>query len=182
MTRILTLAGSVRQGSHNARLALLMGAKMRALGAQVEDINLADYLMPLFGEDLEKADGAPEAAGILAQKLADADAVFIASPEYNGSLTPLLKNTLDWMSREKSGPFKKAVFGIGAVSPGKYAGIMGLSHLRDILGKTGALLAPTSLSVGSASEAFSEDGDLSDPVQKSRSGQLAAQLTSMSRP
>lgn len=181
MTHILTIAGSVRQGSYNARLAKLMGEKLRVLGAEVEDIDLLDYPMPLFNQDLEGAEGDPVAAAVLAQKFAAADAIFIASPEYNGSLTPLLKNTIDWVSREKVGPFKKAVFGIGAVSPGKLSGIMGLSHLRDILGKMGALMAPTSLGVGNAKTAFGDDGELTDPVQKTRADQLATQMMMISR-
>lgn len=179
MRKILTLSGSVRHDSSNAQLALMMGRKLTALGAEVTDLSLANFTLPLFNEDIE-AGGEPENAIALAALFADADAIFIASPEYNGSLTPLLKNTIDWISRQKGGPYKQAIFGFGAVSSGRLSGVVGLSHLRDILGKLGALMAPTSLGIG-GTPVFDDDGDLADPVQKSRSEQLAEQLMTISR-
>lgn len=174
---ILTISGSIRDGSYNTRLALLMGEKLRALGAELEDIDLADYPMPVLMED----DDVPQTAIELGQKFATADAVFIATPEYNGSLTPLMKNTIDWLSLSKTGSYKHAIFGLGAVSTGRLSGIMALSHLRDILGKMGALMAPTTLSVANAKQAFDTDGELTDTVQKSRADQLAQQMMTIAR-
>lgn len=181
MPKVLTLSGSVRHDSYNSVLARLMGERLRALGADVSNLSLGDFTLPLFNEDIEQSDGEPENAVKLATLFAEADAVFIASPEYNGSLTPLLKNTIDWVSRQKGGPYKHAIFGIGAVSSGKLSGVVGLSHLRDIFAKLGALVAPTSLSVANSRTAFDANGNLIDPVQLSRSEKLAEQLMTISR-
>lgn len=181
MLKALTLSGSTRAGSANFALSRLMGAKLAALGAHVDNINLHDYPLPLFDADLEKAQGEPENALKLAEMFAAADIIFIASPEYNNSLSPLLKNTIDWISRQKNNPYKRAIFGMGSVSSGQLSGVVCLSHLRDILAKLGALMAPTSLSVGNAQTAFDDDGELSNPVQQARSNQLAEQLMTISR-
>lgn len=181
MPKVLTLSGSIRHDSYNSVLARLMGKKLRALGADVADISLGDYTLPLFNEDIEQSAGEPDNAIELAAMFAQADAIFIASPEYNGSLTPLLKNTIDWVSRQKGGPYNHAIFGIGAVSSGKLSGVVGLSHLRDIFAKLGALVAPTSLSIANSKTAFNADGELIDPQQLSRSEQLAEQLMTICR-
>lgn len=181
MRKVLTLSGSVRHDSYNSVLAQLMGRKLAALGADVTNISLSEYPLPLFNEDVEDAGGEPGEAIALAELFAGADAIFIASPEYNASLTPLLKNMIDWISRQKGGPYKNAIFGIGAVSSGKLSGVVGLTHLRDILAKLGTFMAPTSLSIANSAEAFDKDGELIDPVQKSRADQLAQQLMTISR-
>jgi len=181
MRKVLTLSGSIRQNSYNAHLALVMGARLRALGAEVTDLNLKNFPLPLFNEDLEADEGQPAAAMQLAALFAEADAIFFATPEYNNSLTPLTKNTIDWISRQKGGPFKHAIFGLGAVSSGRLSGVVALSHLRDVLGKIGALMAPTSLSVANGAEAFDAAGEFTDPVQKSRADQLAEQMMTISR-
>jgi len=157
----LTLCGSLRQGSYNEKLRRHVSAKLAQAGAEVEDIDLGAYPMPIFNEDLE-AERTPEAAGILAQKFAAADIVFIASPEYNSGASPLIVNTLAWISRQKHGQFRHAVFGLGAVSSGKYGAIVGIYHLRDTLLKVGALVTPTLLGIGPAATAFDPDGSPSE--------------------
>lgn len=181
MRKVLTLSGSIRHDSYNAHLARLMGEKLRALGADVTDLSLGDFPLPLFNEDVEHDKGEPEAAIALAKLFGEADAIFLASPEYNNSLTPLMKNMIDWTSRQKGGPFKRATFGIGSVSSGRLSGVVGLSHLRDILAKLGALMAPTSLSVAHSKEAFDADGQFTDTVQASRADQLAEQMMTITR-
>src|SRR5579872_5698139 len=141
MPTALTLSGSIRKGSYNMILQHHVGRKLREAGVEVTDLNLADFPMPVFNEDLEP-DHVPEAAGRLAQMFAKADIIFIASPENNSGTTVLIKNTIDWVSRQKHGQWRHAVWGIGAVSSGKYGGVVGIQHLRDTLSKLGALLAP----------------------------------------
>ncbi len=158
-----------------------MAAKLAAAGAEVLQINLADFELALFNADLEAQKGEPEAAIILANHFANADVVFIASPEYNSSVSPLLKNTIDWISRQKNAPFKNAVFGIGAASPGKMAGISGLAHLRDILSKLGALVAPATLGIGNADKAFDQSGQLLEAAANRRADNLVSQLMNISR-
>ena len=118
MRTAITLCGSLRRGSHNETLRRHVSGELRAAGVSVEDLDLAEYPMPMFDEDLE-AEHTPEAASLLARKFAAADIVLIVSPEYNSGVTPLIANTISWLSRQKHGQFRHAVFGIGAVSSGK---------------------------------------------------------------
>jgi chromate reductase len=180
MKTALTLSGSIRRGSYNVMLQHHVGRKLRAAGCEVTDLDLADFAMPVFNEDLE-ADHTPEAASRLAQLFAAADIVFIASPENNSGTTALIKNTVDWVSRQKHGQWRHAVWGIGAVSSGKYGGVVGIQHLRDSLGKLGALLAPTLLGIGPAEGAFDASGDPIEPGIQRKVDQLVRELTQFSR-
>jgi NAD(P)H-dependent FMN reductase len=176
----LTLSGSIRTGSYNVVLQHHVGRKLREAGCAVTDLNLADFPMPIFNEDLEP-DRVPEAAGRLAALFGAADIVFIASPENNSSITALTKNTVDWLSRQKHNQWRHAIFGIGAVSSGKYGGVVGIQHLRDSLSKLGALIAPTLLGIGPADEAFDADGDPTEPAIQRKVTQLVRELTTFSR-
>ena len=180
MKTALTLSGSLRKGSYNHILQLHMGRKLREAGYEVTDLDLADHPMPIFNLDLE-AEHTPEAAGQLAKLFAAADVVFIASPEYNAGATPLLVNTISWVSRQKHGQWGHAVWGIGAVSSGKYGGIAGIQHVRDSLSKLGALLAPTLLGIGPADSAFDVNGDPVEDSIKWKVGQMLKELTQFSR-
>jgi len=180
MKTALTLSGSIRTGSYNVILQHHVGRKLREAGCEVTDLDLADFPMPIFNEDLEPGN-VPEAAPRLAQLFAAADIVFIASPENNSGTTALLKNTIDWVSRQRYGQWRHAVFGIGAVSSGKYGGVVGIQHLRDSLSKLGALLAPTLLGIGPAEGAFDENGDPVEPGAQHKVDQLVRELTHFSR-
>lgn len=176
----LTLCGSIRAGSYNEMLRRYVSAQLTAAGVVVEDIDLADFAMPIFNEDLE-GEQTPAAAIELAQRFAKADIVFIASPEYNSGVSPLILNTITWISRQKLGQFKHAVFGLGAVSSGKYGAIVGIYHLRDGLMKVGALVTPTLLGVGPASTAFDAAGvPVEDGIRKKVESQVR-ELTRFSR-
>lgn len=141
MPTALTLCGSIRTGSINKKLQDVMDARLAAAGVTVNSISLKDFEMPIFNQDLEP-DAVPESAVKLAELFASHDIVFIATPEYNGSLPPLLVNTIAWLSRQRPSPFRHAVFGIGGVSSGKYGTIWAQSHLRDSLSKIGTLVCP----------------------------------------
>lgn len=180
MKTAITLSGSIRKGSYNVILQHHVGRKLREAGCAVTDLNLADFMMPVFNEDLEE-EHTPEAAGRLAQLFAQADIVFIASPENNSGTTVLIKNTIDWVSRQKHGQWRHAVWGIGAVSSGKYGGVVGIQHLRDSLSKLGALLAPTLLGIGPAEGAFDANGDPTEPAIQRKVAQLVRELTNFSR-
>ncbi|HVW91740.1 MAG TPA: NADPH-dependent FMN reductase [Devosia sp.] len=180
MKTALTLSGSIRTGSYNVILQHHVGRKLREAGCEVTDLSLADFPMPIFNEDLEPAN-VPEAAPRLAQLFAAADIVFIASPENNSGTTALMKNTVDWLSRQRYGQWRHAVFGIGAVSSGKYGGVVGIQHLRDSLSKLGALLAPTLLGIGPAEGAFDENGDPTEPAIQRKVEQMVRELTHFSR-
>lgn len=180
MKTALTLSGSIRKGSYNQKLQRHVGEKLAAAGVAVTAINLGDYPMPIFNEDLEP-DNVPEAAAQLADLWRSHDIVFIASPEYNGGVTPLMVNTIAWLSRQKPSPFRHAVFGIGGVSSGKYGTIWGLSHLRESLTKLGALVVPTLLGIGPAEEALDSDGNPTEPAITRKVEQIVHELTHFSR-
>src|SRR6218665_2088280 len=112
MQTALTLSGSIRQGSQNRILQRHVGRRLAAAGGTVNEIDLGDFPMPIFNEDLEP-DNVPEAAGKLAELWRSHDIVFIATPEYNGGLPPLLVNALAWISRQKPSPFRHPIIGIG---------------------------------------------------------------------
>jgi chromate reductase, NAD(P)H dehydrogenase (quinone) len=167
--KILVFAGSVRTGSFNGRLAALAAKEFALAAAEVTLISLVDYPMPLFDGNLEAASGPPENAVKLKRMMSAHRGVFIASPEYNASLTPLLKNTLDWVSRvrERGEPtlvaYKNRAFALGAASNGTYGGMRSLMALRHVLELgCGALVIPEQIAVRDAATAFDEDGSLKD--------------------
>ncbi|WP_375598939.1 NADPH-dependent FMN reductase [Devosia sp. Naph2] len=180
MKTALTLSGSIRKGSYNRILQQHMGRKLTEAGVAVTEISLKDFDMPIFNEDLEP-DHVPEAAVTLAEMWRSHDIVFIATPEYNGGVPPLLVNTVTWLSRQKPSVFRHAVFGIGGVSSGKYGTIWSLSHLRDSLTKVGTLIVPTLLGIGPAEAAFDENGDPVEPAIIRKVDQMVAELTHFSR-
>jgi NAD(P)H-dependent FMN reductase len=165
--KILVFAGSIRTGSFNARLAALAAKELALLDAEVTHISLADYPMPLYDGDLEAKSGPPENAIKLKRLMALQHGVFIASPEYSASVTPLLKNTLDWISRVREGgeptytAFKNRVFAIGAASNGRLGGYRSLIALRQVLELgCGALVLPEQVAVREAASGFDENGNL----------------------
>jgi chromate reductase len=176
----ITLCGSLRQNSINEVLRRHMSAKLREAGVIVTDLDLADFDMPIFNQDLEAAH-TPDAAKRLAELFRTHDIVLIISPEYNGGVTPLIANTIAWISRQKPSPFRHAIFGIGGLSDGKYATIFGLSHLRDSLSKVGALVVPTLLGLGPYPDVFDADGNPNEPNIQWKVGQVVRELTHFSR-
>jgi len=180
MPTALTLSGSIRKGSYNRMLQRHVGKKLAEAGVEVTELDLANFEMPIFNEDLE-AEHVPEAAVRLAELWRTHDIVFIASPEYNGGVPPLTINTITWLSRQKPSPFRHAIFGIGGVSSGKYGTIWAISHLRDSLSKLGSLMVPTLLGVGPASAAFDENGDPVEPAIIKKVEQMVHELTHFSR-
>lgn len=156
--RLLVFSGSTREGSYNTKLAANVAAMAGDLGADVTQISLADYEAPLLNVDWEKENGVPQTITDLGSLMAESDAAFVASPEYNSGVTPLLKNTIDWLSRLKPHPFKETVFSLGAASPGMLGGVRGLFALRNTLVGLGAIVMPEQLTVGGAGSAFKDDG------------------------
>jgi chromate reductase len=167
--RILVIPGSLRSGSHNARLAALAAKELALLDAEVTRISLEDYELPLFDADLAAGSGPPAAAVKLKQALIAHRGVFITSPEYSASVTPLLKNAIDWVSRvrERNEPtyaaFKGRVFALGSATSGGGGGIRSLMALRQILELgCGALVIPEQVSVPRAELAFDDMDNLKD--------------------
>jgi chromate reductase len=171
--KILIIPGSLRTGSHNARLAALATKELALAEAEVTRISLADYSLPLFDADVLADSGLPAAAVQLKRMVMAHQGVFITSPEYSASVTPLVKNTIDWISRggarDGAEPnytaFKGRVFAIGAASGGSGGGMRSLMALRQILELgCGALVIPEQVSVPRAEQAFDDMDNLKDEV------------------
>jgi len=181
--KLLFFAGSARAASHNKRLAQL-GAKIAdANGIPATFVDLGDYPMPIYHGELESSEGPPENAKKLKAVMEAHTGVFIASPEYNASISPLLKNTLDWISRvrtEGEAPlevFKTRVFALGSASPGGMGGLRSLVTLRHVLELgLGALVLPDQFAVPRAHDAFGEDGHLTNKEAQERFKSLIQKL------
>ncbi len=165
--KLLFLAGSAREGSYNKKLARLAERIAEANGIGSAFADLGDYPLPIYDADLEDAEGVPDNAVKLKHLMSVHEGIFIAAPEYNAGMTPLLKNTLDWVSRvseddEPAGTvYRTRVFAIGAASPGALGGARGLIQLRQTLAiGLGAMVIPDQILISKAGEAFDDDGKL----------------------
>jgi chromate reductase, NAD(P)H dehydrogenase (quinone) len=172
--KVLVIPGSNRSGSYNAKLAGTIAKALVLRECEVSRVTLRDYEMPVYDADLEARDGQPENARKLARLINGHDAVVLVSPEYNASVPPLVKNTLDWVSRvRKDGrgelaPFRDKLFALASASPGKFGGMRGLYHLRATLMACGALILTEQLSVSFAARAFDDDERLANENDRSR--------------
>lgn len=165
--KILAFAGSAKTGSVNKHTVAAAAEGARAAGAEVTVIDLRDFPMPIMDEDLEAAEGLPEAVERLKALFGEADGLLLSCPEYNGSITPLLKNAIDWVSRPDSGGsglrfFKGKTCALVAASPGALGGLRGLVHVRAILGGLGMLVIPDQVAVTKAGAVFAADGTVQD--------------------
>ena len=187
LPKILIIPGSSRTGSHNTRLAASAHRVFSALDCEINRISLRDYPIPIYDGDVEKQRGAPENAIKLARMFDAHDGIMLLSPEYNGSLPSLLKNTLDWVSRvkaDKNGqiePYKSKIFAIGSASPGALGGIRGLSHLRDMLTSVGATVIAEQVAIGGAFNAFDEMDELLNERARELLGDVCISLVNTSR-
>ena len=169
--RILAFAGSTRKDSFNKKLVQIAANGARAAGAETTIIDLKDFPLPLFDEDLEAAQGSPEAARKLKKLMIEHDGFLISAPEYNSSISAVLKNAIDWASRPapQEPPliaFKGKAAVLMSASPGALGGLRGLVHVRAILGNIGVLVLPDQIAVPRAHEAFAPDGSLKDKNQQ----------------
>jgi chromate reductase len=166
--RILVFAGSTRTGAFSGKVADVAQRELALAGAEVTRISLADYPLPLMDEDLEREHGIPQAAVNLARQMLAHDGMLIASPEYNASIPPLLKNALDWVSRVRRDgdrpvrPFADKAAALCSSSDGVFAGLRGLYHLRAVLMACGTEVITPQCSIGHASKAFDENGAFVD--------------------
>lgn len=186
--RILVFAGSIRTGSLNEKLAVAATAAIREAGGEPTHVSLRDHPLALYNGDDQARDGVPDAAKRLAELFFAHKGVFVASPEYNASFTPLLKNTLDWLSRfnvDGRPPlpaFKDRVFALGAATNGAMGGYRGLTQLRAMMELgLGALVLPEMVAVGGAATAFAPDGGLANEKQKALLDGVAERLVALAR-
>ena len=181
---ILVFAGSARVGSLNKKLARVAAAALVAAGAEATLVDLADYPMPLYDGDLEAREGVPANARKLKDLFIAHQGLMIVSPENNASVSALLKNVLDWISRQdgsESGllPYQGKLAALAGASPGALGGLRGLTHLRAILQTLNVLVLSEQFALGRAHEAFNEDGSLKDARQQAVLAALSKKLVDM---
>ena len=186
--KILVIPGSIRNRSHNARLAALAAKELTLADADVSQISLFDYPMPLYDADHDVVAGPPPNAVKLKKMMAAHRGIFIACPEYNASIPPLVKNAIDWVSRvrERGDPpyaaFRGRVFALGAASPDVLGGARGLLALRQVLELgCGALVLPEQVIVPNAENAFDDLDNLRDARQATALKALAGRLVEVAQ-
>ncbi len=184
--RILAFAGSARDGSFNKKLISIAAQGSEAAGAEVTVIDLRDYPMPLFDQDLEARSGLPEVVLRFKALMKSHQGLLLACPEYNSSMTPLLKNTIDWASRPEPGEaplaltcFQNKVAVLMSASPGGLGGMRGLVHVRSMLSNLGVLVLPEQKSISGAYDAFDAQGKLQNAAQQSAITHLGERLATV---
>ena len=187
--KLLIFAGSTRLASFNRKLAHAAAGLARAAGAEVTHIELADFDIPIYNADLE-AKGTPADVMKLKQILFEHPAWIICSPEYNGSYTALLKNTIDWVSSPVKGnpawqegfkSFSGKVVGMLSASPGALGGLRSQSHLAPLLLNAQCWVAPRAFALGHAGDAFDAQGDLVNEKHRSSVQAVITQVLDASR-
>jgi NAD(P)H-dependent FMN reductase len=185
--KILVIPGSLRTGSLNARLAAAAAYEFAQAGAEVTRISLADFPLPIYDGDLQTKSGVPKNAINLKRMIGAHHGVLIVTPEYNSSVPPLVKNTIDWVSRVQDAHevrgqvFRERPFGIAAASEGRLGGTRSLAALRLILTACRALIVPNQLALSFASEAYDDMDRLKHPADVEALGALVRQLIDVSQ-
>jgi chromate reductase, NAD(P)H dehydrogenase (quinone) len=182
--KILAFAGSTRADSYNKKLIKVAMRGAEAAGAQVTYLDLRDLNLPLYDGDLESSEGLPVGARKFKALLLASDGIMIASPEYNSSISGVLKNAIDWASRPVPGQrplqeFKGKVAVLMSASPGASGGLRGLVTVRSLLGNIGVIVLPEQVTVSTAHEAFNPDGTMKDAKKQSSVEDLGKNLAAM---
>jgi chromate reductase len=184
--KIVAFSGSARAESFNTRLVRIAAEAARAAGAEVTLVDWKALPLPLFDEDEESRAGIPRNAKTFKELLKSHDGFLISAPEYNSSITPLLKNAIDWASRREDGEkplqaFAGKVAGLMSASPGALGGLRGLVHVRAILGNIQMLVLPDQIAVTKAHEAFDVSGRLKDAQQQASVEAIGKKLVEVLR-
>ena len=188
MVKVLVFAGSARRDSLNKKLARVGAEAVRAAGGEATFVDLDDYPMPVYHGDLEAKEGMPENARKLRALFLAHEGLLLASPENNQSMSALLKNVIDWLSRDvgdgkgvNSGlaPYRGKVVGIMNATPGPYGGVRHLYHLRQVLSGLQTIVLPNQVQLAHADQAFDEKGALRDERWSKALAGLAKALVEM---
>jgi chromate reductase len=185
--KILVIPGSLRTGSHNARLAAAAAHELAQAGAEVTRISLGDFPLPIYDGDLQAKSGAPKHAVNLKRLIGAHHGVLIVTPEYNSSVPALVKNTIDWVTRvqdahETRGQvFRDRAFAIAAASESRLGGTRALAALRLILVACHATVIPSQLALSFAGEAYDDRDQLKNPADVEALRALARQLIDVSQ-
>jgi chromate reductase len=185
--KILVIPGSLRSGSLNARLAAAAAHELAVMGAEVTRISLSDFPLPIYDGDLQAKSGVPKNAVNLKRMMAGHHGVLIVTPEYNSSVPPLVKNTIDWVTRvqdpqETRGQvFRNRAFAIAAASESRLGGTRALAALRLVLTACHATVIPNQLALSFAAEAYDDMDRLKHPADIEALGALVRQLIDVSQ-
>ena len=189
--RILAFAGSLRSGSYNKKLAKVAAGHAKAAGAEVTLIDLREFPLPVFDEDLEAKEGLHPNARKLKDLFLANQGLIISTPEYNSTYSAALKNAIDWISRPTKNPdgspeaplacFDAKIVALYAASPGALGGIRVLPELRRVLANIKCTVLPDQLAVAKAHEQFDEQGNLKDPKMDAMAKDIASRLVTMCR-
>lgn len=187
MTSIAVIVGSTREGSFNRALGEVAAASLESQGASVTRVDLAAFDLPLYSAALE-ASAFPHDAVKLKALFVAQDGLLFVSPEYNGSLPPLLKNAIDWASRPTGDEglvaltaYRGKAAAIMSASISPFGGLRGLMHLRQILSTIQMLVIPEQVLVPNAHAAFAEDGSLKEPLPASLVEMTAGRLIAVAK-
>jgi chromate reductase, NAD(P)H dehydrogenase (quinone) len=185
--KILVIPGSLRTGSHNAKLASAAAHEFALAGTEVTRISLSDFPLPIYDGDLQSKSGVPKNAVNLKRMMGAHHGVLMVSPEYNASVSPLLKNAIDWVSRvqdnhETRGQvFRERPFAIAAASESRLGGARGLAALRLILTACHAPVVPSQFALSFANEAYDDMDRLKHPADSEALNALVRQLIDISQ-
>jgi chromate reductase len=185
--KILVIPGSLRTGSHNARLAASAAREFAQAGVDVTRISLGDFPLPLYDGDLQTRSGVPKNAINLKRMIGAHQGVLIVTPEYNSSVPPLLKNTIDWVSRVQDAQeargqvFRQRTFAIAAASESRLGGTRALAALRLVLTACHAAVIPNQLALPFAAEAYDDMDRLKHPADREALGAVVRQLIDVSQ-
>lgn len=181
--KILAFAGSLRKDSFNKKLVKIAVKGAEDAGALVTYIDLKDYPLPIYDQEIEDTQGLPENAKKLKQLMWEHDGFLISCPEYNSSMSAAFKNAIDWASRNASKDetylscFIDKVVILMSASPGQLGGLRGLVHARAMFGNINSIVLPQTKSISQADKAFGPDGNLVDPKQQKDVMNLGKKLT-----
>ena len=179
--RVLGISGSLRRDSHNSKL-------LRAAGRLFDepDVEFVEFdglkALPPYDEDDDGAE-APAAVTRLREALAGADAILIATPEYNASIPGQLKNAIDWASRPlATNPLRNTPVAVVGASTGMFGAVWAQADLRKALAATGARVVEGEVAVGHAQDRFDDDGGLTDENIEDELREVMRLLTAEVRP
>jgi chromate reductase len=185
--KILVIPGSLRSGSHNAKLAMAAAHEFALAGADVTRISLADFPLPIYDGDLQAKSGVPKNAVNLKRMIGSHHGVLMVTPEYNSSVPALVKNTIDWITRvqdphESRGQvFREKPFAIAAASEGRLGGTRALAALRLILSACHAIVVPNQLALSFADQAYDDMDRLKKEADIEAMKALVRQLIDISQ-
>jgi NAD(P)H-dependent FMN reductase len=180
-TRIVALAGSARRESFNVKLIRVAARGIEKAGGECTVLDLREFGLPIYDGDLEAEAGLPEGAVRLREIFSSHQGLLVSTGEYNGSITPLLKNAIDWISRSPKAtpdlsPYQGKIAALLSASPGPLGGMRGLGVVRALLGNIGVTVLPDQITLRQAHSAFDETGDLADEKQRERVEALGRKL------